>query len=162
MAPSAGTRNQSQQGSACRPGAYWAGIAKKPTEFARGGKVIAPTGAVFSRSVGTRHQSDTRTNVIRAAIGREMQRNRQDVLVASLGNIGKFARFFLEAWVQTTNQKEVNKGGRWLLVRHTACSRRFFGVNARDDGEIAPATNQTPDSDGIRAVIGRKWQRRSR
>jgi hypothetical protein len=78
------------------------------------------------------------------------------------GILGNIARFFLEAWVQTTNQKEVNKGGEWLLVRHTACSRRFFGVNARDDGQIAPATNQTPDNDGIRAVIGRKWQRRSR
>ena len=105
MAPSAGTRNQSQQGSACWPGAYWAGIAKKPTEFARGGKVIAPTGAVFSRSVGTRHQSDTRTNVIRAAIGREMQRNRQDVLVASLGNIGEYCAVFSRS-LGTKNQSE--------------------------------------------------------
>jgi hypothetical protein len=27
------------------------------------------------------------------------------------GILGNIARFFLEAWVQTTNQKEVNKGG---------------------------------------------------
>ena len=42
------------------------------------------------------------------------------------------------------------------MVKNTACSRRFFRVNARDDGEIAPATNQTPGSDGIQAVIGRE------
>ena len=46
---SVGTRNQSQQGSACGLGAYWAGIAQKPTEFARGGKVIALRGELPMR-----------------------------------------------------------------------------------------------------------------